>query len=249
MDLGEVHVANVVGAVVVKHLAAGPVHAFYAELVTGFDPIGHGDGGMPAIVDLGLLGGGFFEVNFDEGFWHGGLGYFVEVGKRGSQQLHGQEGLDFIGVEIFAGGFVDEIAALDDEGAVADLHHEADDLLGNDDGELADAPDFFEGFGDVLDDAWLDALGGFVEDEDLGVGNEGAGDGELLLLAAGKIAALAFSHIAQDGEESVLWCALHQFRANAQGGVFRMGGPEHPLIAAHTAHTAPNLVGQRLKPE
>lgn len=53
----------------------------------------------------------------------------------------------------------------------------------------------------------------------------------------------------QDGEESVLWCALHQFRANAQGGVFRMGGPEHPLIAAHTAHTAPNLVGQRLKPE
>src|SRR5690606_1336112 len=42
VDLGQVHVAHVVGAVVVADLAAGPVHALDAELVAGLD---HGDHG------------------------------------------------------------------------------------------------------------------------------------------------------------------------------------------------------------
>ena len=53
---------------------------------------------------------------------------------------------------------------------------------------------------------------------------------------------------AQDGEEAIV-DALRKFRAHAQRMVGGMAGAEHPLIAAHGAHTAPHLVGQGLKAE
>ncbi len=40
-----------------------------------------------------------------------------------------------------------------------------------------------------------------------------------------------------------------QFRANAQRLIGRMAHAKHPLIAAHRAHAAAHLVGQRLKGE
>ena len=46
-----------------------------------------------------------------------------------------------------------------------------------------------------------DALGGFVEEEEVGAGDQGAGDGQLLLLAAAEEAALAVQHGLQDGEQ------------------------------------------------
>ena len=53
--------------------------------------------------------------------------------------------------------------------------------------------------------------------------------------------------LAQDREEIVRGRACEEFGANAQWGVLRMRGAEHPLIAAHGAHAAPHLVGKRLK--
>src|SRR5262245_53755957 len=53
----------------------------------------------------------------------------------------------------------------------------------------------------ISDHVGLDALGGLVEDEDLGVQDQGAGDGQLLLLAAREIAAAAAKHLLEDGEE------------------------------------------------
>ena len=47
---------------------------------------------------------------------------------------------------------------------------------------------------DQRDDRRLNALGRLVEDQQLGSGDQGAGDGELLLLAAAEHAALAVEH-------------------------------------------------------
>jgi hypothetical protein len=118
---------------------------------------------------------------------------------------------------------MDEPAAFDDEGAVANLHHEADELFGNDDGELADFADFLQRAGDVLDDGRLDALGRLVEHEHLGIADQGPGDGELLLLSAGKIAALAFAHLVQNGKQRVdlVPNTLGRREARAGENVFR----------------------------
>ncbi len=51
-----------------------------------------------------------------------------------------------------------------------------------------------------FDDRGLDAFGRFVEDEKLRAGDESAADGELLLLAAGQIAAAAREHALQHGK-------------------------------------------------
>ena len=50
---------------------------------------------------------------------------------------------------------------------------------------------FTSGVADLVDDGGLDALGRLVEDQELGLGEHGAGDGELLLLAAAEDAAFA----------------------------------------------------------
>ncbi len=41
--------------------------------------------------------------------------------------------------------------------------------------------------------------------------------------------------------------ALQQLRPHAQRVIRRMAGAKHPLVAAHRAHAAPHLVGQRLE--
>ena len=51
-----------------------------------------------------------------------------------------------------------------------------------------------DGAADILDDGRLDAFGRLVEHEELRLHDEGAGDGELLLLAAGEIAAAPRQH-------------------------------------------------------
>ena len=53
---------------------------------------------------------------------------------------------------------------------------------------------------------------------------------------------------AQDGEQAVR-SGCEQFGPEAQRMVGRMAHAEHPLIAAHRAHAAAHLVGQRLKAE
>ena len=54
---------------------------------------------------------------------------------------------------------------------------------------------------DILDDRGLDALGRLVEDEQARLRDQRAGDGELLLLAAGEIAAAPPQHALQHRKE------------------------------------------------
>ena len=53
---------------------------------------------------------------------------------------------------------------------------------------------------DLGDDRGLDALGRFVEDEQLRLGDQGPGDRELLTLAAGEQTGLAGGELLQRGE-------------------------------------------------
>ena len=62
-------------------------------------------------------------------------------------------------------------------------------LLDEQDGDLALGAQIGDGAADILDDRGLDALGRLVEHEEPRPRDEGAADGELLLLAAGEVAA------------------------------------------------------------
>lgn len=65
---------------------------------------------------------------------------------------------------------------------------------------LAEHPDRIP---DLVDDVWLDAFGGFIKNEELGLCEERAADGELLLLPAGEHASLAIQELLYDGEKRV----------------------------------------------
>ena len=54
---GQINVAHIICAVVVLDEAARPVKRFQHKLVAGVDPAGHGDVGVPAVVDVFVLGG------------------------------------------------------------------------------------------------------------------------------------------------------------------------------------------------
>ncbi len=78
---------------------------------------------------------------------------------------------------------------------------------------------------DVLDDRGLDALGRLVEDEKLGLHHQRAGDGELLLLAAGKVAAAAPEHVAEHREERKNLVVDHAL------GALQRGEAGHQVLA------------------
>ena len=70
---------------------------------------------------------------------------------------------------------------------------------------------------DLLDDGRLDALGRLVEDEKFRLRHQSASDGELLLLAAGKIAAAPPEHVAQHREEREDLVVEHALGARKAG--------------------------------
>src|SRR4051812_39685692 len=102
---------------------------------------------------------------------------------------------------MFAKVFVGETAAVDYHQAVAKVQGKAQDLLGDENSKVAHLADFFQHARDILDDGGLSAFGGFVQDEDFRIGDESPRDGELLLLAAGEIAAAAMPHFVQHGKQ------------------------------------------------
>ena len=61
--------------------------------------------------------------------------------------------------------------------------------------------DLDQRFTDLIDDIGLDAFGRFVEQKHFGPGEQGAGDGQLLLLAAAEHAALALQHFLEHGKQ------------------------------------------------
>jgi len=130
-------------------------------------------------------------------------------------------------IEVPNGALGDDGTAFEDVEAVADLNAEVEVLFDEQDSDSAflvesldriadfglvvvgllgwaiEAVDAegFERIADLIDDVGLDALGGFVEQEELGIGEEGAADGELLLLAAAEDASFAGKHLLEHGEE------------------------------------------------
>ena len=113
--------------------------------------------------------------------------------------------------EVFADDFVgeggdgaagDDGAAVHDGEAVGELFAEVEILFDEEDAHLALGAEHADGFADLVDDVGLNAFGGLVEDEDFGLGEEGTGDGELLLLATGEHAAFAGEEVFEDGEEA-----------------------------------------------
>ena len=62
-------------------------------------------------------------------------------------------------------------------------------------------PELFDGLADLIDDVRLDALRRLVEEQDFGIGEQGAADGELLLLAPAEHASLALGHFLENREQ------------------------------------------------
>ena len=128
-----------------------------------------------------------------------------------------------IGGHVLAASPLDDLAALHDEVLVGQFFGKVIKLLDQDDGHLLPVQplvgQFADGTANVLDDAGLDALGGLVQDQQLGAGSQGAGNGELLLLAAREFAATAVQHLFEHGKE------LEELLG--QGGAARFAGQAH----------------------
>src|SRR5271156_84094 len=88
-------------------------------------------------------------------------------------------------------------AAIHDGVIVCDIARPFEILLDDDNRHLTLLPEIDDRAPDVADDRGLDPLGRLVEHEQLGSSDERAGDGELLLLAAGEGAATPAPHFAQ----------------------------------------------------
>src|SRR3981189_2431663 len=101
-------------------------------------------------------------------------------------------------VDLSVGIGVDDAAVLDHQHTVGDVEHEAQHLLAHHDAEVAQVANFLQDLADVLDDRGLDAFGRLVQQQDLRIAGERAGDGELLLLAAGQIAAASLLELRED---------------------------------------------------
>src|SRR5678816_3033481 len=91
--------------------------------------------------------------------------------------------------------------AVHDREFVGELFAEIEILLDEQNAHAAFAAQKPDGFADLVNDVRLNALGRFVEDEQLWLGEKRARDGELLLLAAAEHAAFAWQEILEDREE------------------------------------------------
>jgi hypothetical protein len=100
----------------------------------------------------------------------------------GEAEFAGEDFFDDIAGEV--GGVVGVDAAIDAEDALAEVIDDAEVVGDGEDGELGF--EGFDGFEEPGFDGEVDIGGGFVEEEDLGFANEGAGDEDALALAAGE---------------------------------------------------------------
>src|SRR5580693_7755703 len=97
-------------------------------------------------------------------------------------------------VEIVAVAGIDNGAAVHDGEMVAEFAGKVEILLDQHDGDLAERAQIGDGAADILDDRRLDAFGRLVEQEEPRPHHQRAADGELLLLAARKVAAAPAQH-------------------------------------------------------
>ena len=85
--------------------------------------------------------------------------------------------------------------------AVGEIAGELEILLDQQDGHVALLAKIVDGAADVLDDRGLDAFGRLVENQQARAHDQRAADRELLLLAAGEIAAAPPQHRFQHREQ------------------------------------------------
>src|SRR5580700_7378923 len=104
-------------------------------------------------------------------------------------------------VEIVAVAGIDDGAAVHDGEMVAEFAGKVEILLDQHDGDLAERAQIGDGATDILDDRRLDAFGRLVEQQQPRPHHQRAADGELLLLAARKIAAAPAQHGFQHREQ------------------------------------------------
>ena len=88
-------------------------------------------------------------------------------------------------------------AAVHDREIVAELAGKVEILLDQHDRHVAEAAQIGDGAADVLDDRGLDAFGRLVEQQQLRPHHQRAADRQLLLLAAGEVAAAPAQHRVQ----------------------------------------------------
>src|SRR4051794_28712289 len=84
---------------------------------------------------------------------------------------------------------------------VAELERKVEILLDQHGRDLAEVAQICDGATDVLDDRGLDALGGLVEQQRARPHHQRTADGELLLLAARKVAATPAEHAVEHGKQ------------------------------------------------
>src|SRR5579864_4956983 len=104
-------------------------------------------------------------------------------------------------VQTFDWAFGDDGAAVHDVEAVADVGAKIQVLLDQQNADFPFGFDLQQRFADLINDVRLDAFSRLVEDKNFGTGQQGAGDGELLLLAAAQDAAFALEHFFQDRKQ------------------------------------------------
>src|SRR4051812_533524 len=110
---------------------------------------------------------------------------------------------DFARVEIGAVAGELHRAAIHHRKTVAEFAGKVEILFDQHDGDVAEIAQIRDGSADVLDDRGLDALGRLVEQQQLWPHHQRAPDRELLLLAAGEIAAAPAEHGLQHREQRV----------------------------------------------
>src|SRR6056297_97069 len=100
---------------------------------------------------------------------------------------------------------------------VAKLPGKAEVLFDENDRDVLAVPQMCDHPADLLDDVRLDALRRFVKKKQLRLRHQGPGDGELLLLATGKITAAPAQKFLQDREELEDFVIDPAFRARQAG--------------------------------
>src|SRR5690606_40929352 len=100
-----------------------------------------------------------------------------------------------------------DFAAIHDVDVVGDLAAEIEKLFDQKNGHALLVAQELQCPADILDDRGLNAFGGFIKDEQGGAGDERSRNGQLLLLAAGEIAATPVEHGLQNREklENIVW--------------------------------------------
>ena len=99
--------------------------------------------------------------------------------------------------------FGDDRATVQNVKVFAELPDEIEVLFDQHYGHAALNDELAQNDADLLNDVGLNAFGRLVEQQHFGIAAQGAGDGQLLLLTTGKIAAHSFGHLLEHGEKIV----------------------------------------------